>query len=537
MNHLIKFFIIIGALFFSQNSYADDYIRLINSLKNYNKENICNRADFLRDFCGDTIMFNITGVDHLSYFKKESPDTIWIKERPKKKPVEGKHYRLIYTYKAQFFGNEYETPTSEINNRPFAVLSVDEITESTSYYLTSKSTILKIIDLEDLSVITVKLPETLSCEIPFSSVKCERVTKSLIGRKFYVRVSDSYATYAHYELGTIEFCNVDFRLVNSKLYPATSKVKLGFVSEEGRDIPFSFSTSYSYSKDPAIITEEEYENNYTVKTINSTIDTSIVNNPVKLPFNFEFILGWTKSVSRISQSINPNDSYGALSSRYFYSPVVISIGGKLKVKDKEYYKAIYKGKAFFIESSAVTLSDEMKLKVDSLDLMNEAQKNYFFHFALTLGKKMELQTANENLAELNSFSKYGLAISEWGPYDESEYTDGTSVRFRFYNPTKKIIKYITINYVGYNSVNDPVSSRGKTLMTSKCIGPIEPDSFATYEFEYVWFTDVVDYAKIRSIVVQYKDGTSKTITNAKNIMFSDNLNTWLKSSNIVSNFD
>lgn len=534
----IKFFvIIIGVLIFSQNSNADNSIKLINSLKNYNKENIYNRAEFLRSFCGDTIMFNVTGANHLTYLKKESPDTIWIKERPKKNPVEGKHYRLIYTYKAQVFGNEYGTPTSEINNKPFAVLSVDEITESASYFLSGKSTILKIVDLEDLSVITVKLPETLSCDIPFTSIKCERVTKSLIGRKFYVRVSDSYATYAHYQLGTLESCNVDFRLVNSTLYPATSKVKFGFVSEEGRDIPFSFSTSYSYSKDPEIITEEEYENNYTIKTINSTIDTSIVNNPVELPFNFEFILGLTKSMSKISQSINPTESYSTLSSKYLYSPVVISIGGKLKVKDKEYFKAIYKGKAFFIESSAVTLSDEMKLKVDSLDLMNEAQKNYFFHFALTLGKNMELQTANENLAELNSFSKYGLAISEWGPYDESEYTDGTSVRFHFFNPTKKIIKYITINYVGYNSVDDPVSSRGKTVMTSKCIGPIEPDSFATYEFEYVWFTDVVDYAKIRSIVVQYKDGTSKTITNAKNIMFSENLNTWLNSSNEVKDFD
>lgn len=70
-------------------------------------------------------------------------------------------------------------------------------------------------------------------------------------------------------------------------------------------------------------------------------------------------------------------------------------------------------------------------------------------------------------------------------------------------------------------------------MTKKCIGPIEPDETASYDFEYAWFTDVVEYAKIRSISVIYKNGTTKTISNPKNIMFPKELRDFLYSSNPV----
>ena len=57
---------------------------------------------------------------------------------------------------------------------------------------------------------------------------------------------------------------------------------------------------------------------------------------------------------------------------------------------------------------------------------------------------------------------------------------------------------------------------------------IEPDESADYEFEYTWFTDIVEYAKIRSIKVDYKNGTSKTITNVSKIEWSDDLYDFFK---------
>ena len=529
---LIKFFLILTCAFFcSHNAFADNNIQLIRTLNKYDKEHITSRADFLRTFCGDTIVFNITGADHLPFVYQETPDTLWIKKRPKKNPVEGKHYRLIYNYKARAYGNDYSTPITEINNKQFGVLSVDRISEGVTYYYTQEFTLLKLIDLNDLSVITLKIPETIPCDIPFTSVKCNRIINTVVGTTLYVRTS-SYSYTPNYQLATLNSCTADFRLVNNSVYTAKSDVTFNFVAENGVEIPFAFDTSSA--RDPQLITAAEYTLNYTPKSINSQIDTAIVNHPVELPFSFYVILGTAKSMSTITQTIDPTASpYSYSSKKYLSQRRMVMIGGKMTIKDKVYFKAIYRGKAFFIDSESVILTQDMKLKTDSLDMMNDQQSNYFFQLSLAFSKAEELKALTETFEELNSFTKYGLAIQRWGTYDESAYTDGTSVSFRFYNPTKKVIKYITINYVGYNSVDDPVTSRGRTVMTSKCIGPIAPDEFATYVFEYVWFTDVVDYAKIRSIVVQYKDGTSKTITNAGKITFSDNLNAWLSDSNEV----
>lgn len=99
----------------------------------------------------------------------------------------------------------------------------------------------------------------------------------------------------------------------------------------------------------------------------------------------------------------------------------------------------------------------------------------------------------------------GAAV-DWTCYDESEYTDGTSFKFEFTNLAKKRVKYVNIAFRGYNAVDDPVGG----VISKQCVGPIEPDESATYRFEYAWFTDVVEYAKITSLRVQYMDGSVKT---------------------------
>ncbi len=113
----------------------------------------------------------------------------------------------------------------------------------------------------------------------------------------------------------------------------------------------------------------------------------------------------------------------------------------------------------------------------------------------------------------------GLAITRWATYDESEYTDGTSLQISVYNPTQKIVKYIWVTITGYNPVDDKIvdRKRGTSNITVKAVGPLEPDKTGTYEFSYVWFTDLVSTALINSIKVQYMDGTIKTIANPKGI--------------------
>ena len=69
-----------------------------------------------------------------------------------------------------------------------------------------------------------------------------------------------------------------------------------------------------------------------------------------------------------------------------------------------------------------------------------------------------------------------------------------------FNPLSKNGEYYT------------VSSRGVRNLSRRGIGPIETYETASYDYEYVWWTDIVEYSNIRSIVVQYKDGTSRTFT-------------------------
>lgn len=194
---------------------------------------------------------------------------------------------------------------------------------------------------------------------------------------------------------------------------------------------------------------------------------------------------------------------------------------------------IYQGKAFFMKADDVNLSKEGKAKLDSLENCSKEVQELFWHKTLLLNQALYFKRLDDALKEVESYSKYGLAIKSWGVYDESEYTDGTSIRITFLNPTKQIINYISISFQGYNAVDDPY---GRPV-SKKCVGPIDPKETASYNFEYVWFSDIVEYAKIRSITVTYKNGTTKTISNPSAIMLSDKVLETIFTASPVENFN
>ncbi|MDZ4185408.1 MAG: hypothetical protein U1D97_10575, partial [Desulfuromonadales bacterium] len=105
-------------------------------------------------------------------------------------------------------------------------------------------------------------------------------------------------------------------------------------------------------------------------------------------------------------------------------------------------------------------------------------------------------------------------------YDQSEYTDGTGFNITYYNPTKKTIKYITTNVIGYNAVEDPIKDvSGKIKIKIKGVGPIKPNESAKYSYDYLWLTDLVEDSDIISIHIQYMDGSSKTVKSIKQATF------------------
>ena len=126
---------------------------------------------------------------------------------------------------------------------------------------------------------------------------------------------------------------------------------------------------------------------------------------------------------------------------------------------------------------------------------------------------------DELLDFVKKCSPKGICILDYSIYDESENTDGTSFRVQVLNPTKKTIKYIWFSIIGYNPVGDKVFERSKqsSSITLKAVGPIEPDKNGTYNFEYAWFTDLVETVKIAQVKVQYMDGSIKIISETNTV--------------------
>lgn len=91
--------------------------------------------------------------------------------------------------------------------------------------------------------------------------------------------------------------------------------------------------------------------------------------------------------------------------------------------------------------------------------------------------------------------------------------NGVTFSHMFFNATDKVIKYITFTYVPFNSVGDPVQCTisGKSEVSAKLTGPMEPYSHDLAKWENVWYNGTVKAIKLARIHVEYMDGTEETI--------------------------
>ncbi len=218
--------------------------------------------------------------------------------------------------------------------------------------------------------------------------------------------------------------------------------------------------------------------------------------------------------------------------------------GDMKAAPKAYYIAMYDaGSVFLPETSVVILGNLgnqfQEFSVQDFIQLERNTRGYFNEISARKARekveahriadslvrqRMHFQDSLETIRQ-KKFEEYikkcalkGIGVFSFGAVDASEYTEGSGVEMTFYNPTKKIVKYVHATVVGYNAVNDPVVESGKTSHTLKCIGPINPGEDGTYNFEYVWFTDIVETAKLTSIKVQYMDGTEKIISKPSEVI-------------------
>jgi hypothetical protein len=184
----------------------------------------------------------------------------------------------------------------------------------------------------------------------------------------------------------------------------------------------------------------------------------------------------------------------------------------------DFYEIMISGKTYYTKKENVLLNDEDKKRFESLppsallDLKQNAMEVFQYI------RKKELKEA---FNAIEKTKKHGLTLIHNSIFKTSEYTEGTGFKVTVFNPTNKVIKYIHFTVIGYNAVKDPVPTiRAKKKVTSitvKGIGPIPEGQSGSYNWDYMWFTDLVQTHKLTSIKIEYMDGSKRTINNLKDI--------------------
>lgn len=186
--------------------------------------------------------------------------------------------------------------------------------------------------------------------------------------------------------------------------------------------------------------------------------------------------------------------------------------------NKEFLEVLYAGKTRFVPAESIFLADEPARLFAALEPAQVAASLESWRLTSLLAKKYELESV---MKALDATEKHGIALLNAGIFDASPHTDGTGFEVEVFNPTKKPMKYITFTVVGINAVGDPVRDgvRGNSS-TLRGIGPIEPGETASYSKEYMWMTDIVQSFRIKSVKVEYMDGSSRIVSDVNKVRLS-----------------
>ena len=92
---------------------------------------------------------------------------------------------------------------------------------------------------------------------------------------------------------------------------------------------------------------------------------------------------------------------------------------------------------------------------------------------------------------------------------------GVDFYIKWTNTSNKIIKYIIFTVEPYNAVNDVVTCeiRGTSTYNGKVTGPVEPGegNEPGYHWENAWYNNTITNAKLKSVEIEYMDGSQKSI--------------------------
>lgn len=105
-------------------------------------------------------------------------------------------------------------------------------------------------------------------------------------------------------------------------------------------------------------------------------------------------------------------------------------------------------------------------------------------------------------------------------FDSNEYSNRFGMRFDVYNCFSKTIKYVEFTMTNYNAVGDVQrDDMGRSSMTVRGIGPIEPEDGGRYSWDDIFWDDrdVISKTRLTNVKFIFKDGTTRVFSGYANI--------------------
>lgn len=184
--------------------------------------------------------------------------------------------------------------------------------------------------------------------------------------------------------------------------------------------------------------------------------------------------------------------------------------GVITTADSLAFKISAKGK--IVDSYGVISTKKSEEAVKALGGTPRNRGEYFDieYLSVLADQVSSLEREKERKAKAAKYKAQGVALIS--SQLSSDGNGAKGVEFSALNTSNKTAKYVIMEVVGYNSVDDPVWSNGY-LKTCRGIGPIAPGEGGTWDFNDIWKNNgsIVSSYEIKKLTIQFTDGTSKSV--------------------------
>lgn len=164
-----------------------------------------------------------------------------------------------------------------------------------------------------------------------------------------------------------------------------------------------------------------------------------------------------------------------------------------------------------IDSYGIISFEKQEASVKALDGTPRKQGDKFDieHIKSLESQAVSLEREKLRKAKAAKYKTQGVALIN--SHFTSNGKGAKGVEFSALNTSSKTAKYVIMEVVGYNSVDDPVWSNGY-LKRCRGIGPIAPGEGGQWDFNDIWENgNIVSDYQIKTLIIQFSDGTSKSI--------------------------